>query len=236
MSAPRGQVLLLPGAGAGGWEWMRWCAVLEQAGFTSHPLDLVPGGDGLAATQWADYVAQACAAAAALAPPRVVVGASLGGLLALAVSERVACAALVLVNPLPPLPEAAALPARAPYPAIVPWRREARLAGTRRALPDADDATCLYAFRHWRDESGAVLNSAYAGIALTSFAGPSLLIATDGDTDVPPALTAQLAQRLGASLLRLPGSHVGPLLGRQAVDCAAQAVAWLNTRPEFRTD
>ena len=44
-----------------------------------------------------------------------------------------------------------------------------------------------------------------------------------------PALTAALATEWEASLLRATAvSHVGPLLGRGAADCAAQARAWLS--------
>ena len=66
-------------------------------------------------------------------------------------------------------------------------------ASTRRALPDADDATALFAFRHWRDESGAVLREAQAGIEVAAPRCPVLCIASAQDEDVPPALTAALA-------------------------------------------
>ncbi|MBB5015979.1 alpha/beta hydrolase [Rehaibacterium terrae] len=225
--------LFVHGAGGGGWEWTVWKRVFAAHGWRTAAPDLLPTPGGLAVTRLPDYLAQTVAAAGALPPPRVLVGASLGGLLALMAAERVAPAALVLVNPLPPAPFAAELPACAPHPAIVPWGREATLAGTRRALPDADEATCLYAFRRWRDESGAVLNAARAGIEVAPPACPVLAIASSDDEDVPPTLTARFADAIGADLLRVPGSHVGPLLGRQAAAVAAQTVAWLNARAGF---
>ena len=90
--------------------------------------------------------------------PRVLVGASLGGLLVLDAADG--ADAVVLVNPLPPVPWHVDMPAR-DWPDVVPWRRAARLSGTREAMPDADDATALFAFRHWRDESGTVLREAW---------------------------------------------------------------------------
>ena len=69
--------------------------------------------------------------------PRALVGASLGGLIAMACADG--ADALVLVNPLPPAPWAERLPSSR-WPDLVPWRRDARLASTRRALPDSDDA------------------------------------------------------------------------------------------------
>ena len=53
-------------------------------------------------------------------------------------------------------------------------------------------------------------------------------MASADDTDVPAQRSAALAADLGATLLRLRGSHVGPLLGRQAAASAALAVEWLN--------
>lgn len=158
----------------------------------------------------------------------MLVGASLGGLLALMAAPRVRPAAIVLVNTMPPAPWHAMLPAREPYPDVIPWRREASLEGTRRAMPDADDAACLYAFERWRDESGAVMNAARNGIAVQRPGCPVLVMASEFDADVPPAASAQLAREWGATLMPLPGaSHVGPLLGRRAAAHAALAASWL---------
>jgi pimeloyl-ACP methyl ester carboxylesterase len=120
------------------------------------------------------------------------------------------------------------LPGASPPGDVVPWGREASLAGTRRALPDADDLAALHAFRRWRDESGLALRQACAGVHCADAAAPVLVMASTDDTDVPPERSAALAGALHASLLHLPGSHVGPLLGRQAAGAAAQAVEWLN--------
>lgn len=225
--------LFVHGAGGGAWEWNIWARVFAAHGWRVAAPDLVAVSEGLAATRLEDYRAQVIAAAGALPAPCALVGASLGGLLALMAAERVAPAALVLVNPLPPAPFHRELPARADYPAIVPWGREASLGGTRRALPDADESTCLYAFRRWRDEAGAVLNAVRAGIDVASPACPVLAIAATADDDVPPALTARFAAASGADLLRVAGGHVDPLLGRGAAAVAAQAVVWLNARGGF---
>jgi len=218
--------LLVHGAGGGGWEWNVWRGVFEAAGFRVAAPDLMPAPAGLVATRFADYQAQVHAALAALPRPRVLVGASLGGLLALSAAER--ADAMVLVNPLPPAPWHAGLPAR-DWPDMVPWQRDARLSGTRRALPDADDATTLHAFRHWRDESGAVLREAHGGVAAERPACPVLCVVSRHDEDVPPAGTLAMAGAWGADVLQtLSGSHVGPLLGREAAGIALQAVEWLN--------
>jgi pimeloyl-ACP methyl ester carboxylesterase len=95
-------------------------------------------------------------------------------------------------------------------------------------MPDADDAARLFAFRRWRDESGAVLRAAQSGIALAKPACPTLLLASECDDDVPLATSRDLAAFLGAELRVLAGaSHVGPLLGRDAAACADAARRWL---------
>lgn len=214
-------VVLVHGAGAGGWEWAAWARVFAAAGHVVAAPDLAPAPAGLAATGFDDYLAQVRAWVAASPRPRVLVGASLGGLLAAAAADGVD--ALVLVNPLPP----AGLPGGDPVPELVPWGRRASLAGTRRALPGADDAAALFAFRCWRDESGRVLREARAGRPVPRPAVPVLVIASDGDTDVPPAASAALAADWGASLWRVPGGHVDPLLGRQAPALAEAVLGWI---------
>lgn len=220
--------LLVHGAGAGGWEWNAWRGVFGAAGIRVEAPDLAPSAAGLEHTGLGDYLQQVRDALRRLPRPRALAGASLGGLLAAMAADD--ADALVLVNPLPPAPWHAQLPPRE-WPGIVPWRRDARLASTRRAVPDADDASALFAFRHWRDESGAVMRAAYAGVDIEPPACPVLCIASQLDEDVPPALTAALALAWNADLLRVDAlSHAGPLLGRDAAKAAAQALAWLSAR------
>jgi len=222
------RAVLVHGAGGGGWEWNVWRRVFAAHGFQVEALDLRPTDAGLESTGLDDYAGQVRDALTKSPGPSVLVGASLGGLLAMACAE--AADALVLVNPLPPAPWSERLPRRE-SPGVVPWRRDARLASTRRALPDSDDATALFAFRRWRDESGAVLRQAHAGLLLDAPTCPTLCIASAQDEDVPPDLTAEFARAWEADLLRVasPG-HVGPLLGRDAAPVATQAAAWVSTR------
>jgi len=220
--------LFVHGAGAGGWEWNAWRGVFAASGLQVAAPELVPSSSGLENTGFDDYLQQVRISLRGMPRPRALIGASLGGLLAAATSDD--ADALVLVNPLPPSPWHAQLPQRE-WPEIVPWRRDARLSSTRRALPDADDATALFAYRHWRDESGAVMRAAYAGVALDRPACPVLCIASQLDEDVSPTLTAALALAWQADLLRAPAiSHAGPLLGRHAADLAVQVLAWLSAR------
>ncbi len=224
----KASVLFIHGAGGGGWEWNIWTRVFQAHGFYVHAPDCLPSTAGLANTTLQDYQLQMQQHLSAINSPKIIVGASLGGLLALMNADQVD--AMVLINPMPPAPFHLQIPTREKYPDIIPWQSSASLQGTRRALFDCDDMTCLYAFRHWRDESGAVMNAAMAGVTIVQPVCPVLLMASEQDKDVPFSASKTFASNLNASFINLPtSSHVGPLLGRTAMQCALQAVAFLNS-------
>jgi pimeloyl-ACP methyl ester carboxylesterase len=223
-------VVAVHGAGGGGWEWGVWARALGRRGFEVIAPDLMPGAKGIEKTSFMDYRSQVMDWCGGVRASVVLVGASLGGLLALSAAPLVKPVAIVLVNPLPP----AGVLARPLYdvrPPVVPWARERSLAATRRAMPDADDAARLYALRRWRDESGAVLNEARDGIAVDPPRCPVLLLASELDADVPPVAARALAVRFSADFRTVAGaSHVGPLLGRSAADSARDVGDWLAAR------
>jgi pimeloyl-ACP methyl ester carboxylesterase len=221
------RALLLHGAGGGGWQWDVWRAVFTAAGVDVRAPSLQPAPGGPEHTTLDDYRAQALAAARALGPSPLLVGASLGGLLALATAAELRCTAVVLVNPLPPAPEAALLPGP-PRPARIPWRSRGRFAATVAAMPEADAAARIHAWRRWRDESGAAVNAAHAGLRLPDPKCPLLVIASRDDRSVPPVASRALAQRLGGSLLHVDGGHLAPLHGRAAAEVARLAIRWMN--------
>lgn len=227
-------VVMLHGAGGGAWEWNVWRRVFVAAGHEVRCPELMPVDAGLEATRFHDYLDQAEAAVGDFGD--VVIGASLGGLLALAVAARRPCRALILVNPMPPAPESALVAPRAAYPSRIPWGRGASLSGTRAALPDADPATWHYALRRWRDESGAVMNEARRGLAFDLPNCPGAVLASEDDEEIARDVSKALARRLKADFWSVSGSHVGPLLGHAAVYCAEQSVRWLNGSAGFRTD
>jgi len=220
-------VLFLHGAGGGGWEWNIWQRIFQAHGFNVHAPDLLPSSAGLEKTSLQEYSQQVQQHLLTMDSPKIIIGASLGGLLALMNAEL--AGALILVNPMPPAPLHLQMAPKEKYSAIIPWRKNASLAGSRRALFDSDEMTCLFAFRHWRDESGAVMNAAMAGIEVTQAICPVLVMASELDIDVAFSVTKNLADKLNASFIVLPKtSHVGPLLGRNAAQFALQAVAFLN--------
>ncbi len=227
MSKPT--VLFLHGAGGGAWEWNIWIRVFRTHGFHCHAPDLLPSTSGLENTSLEEYSHQVRQHVLEMDSPKVIVGASLGGLLALMQSE--AADAVVLINPMPPAPWHTQMPAHEKYPLTIPWQTNASLARTRRALFDGDEMTCLYAFRHWRNESGNVMNEAMQGVEVVRPECPLLVMASEQDTDVPFTVSRDFAENMNATFIQLPDtSHVGPLLGKTAARCALQTVAFLNSR------
>lgn len=224
MNANVKKALCIHGAGGGAWEWNIWRRVFAAHAWQMATPDLQPVAAGIAATRLADYVEQAAAHARATSAS-VLIGASLGGLLALMSASRIDARALVLINPLPPAGISPILTSR-DYPDLVPWGSERSLASTQRALPDADAAARLYALRRWRDESGAVLREACVPLVMPSC--PMLVLASEYDNDVPAQTSRALAEACGAQIELLHGaSHVGPLLGRDAHAAALRALQWL---------
>ena len=65
-SAQRGTALLVHGAGGGGWEFDLWREAFTSKRWRFVAPDLEPGRSGLAATTFADYVAQTTSQAADL--------------------------------------------------------------------------------------------------------------------------------------------------------------------------
>jgi pimeloyl-ACP methyl ester carboxylesterase len=225
---PERAVVCVHGAGGGGWEWGIWARAFAVSGRGVLAPDLAPARGGLAATRLADYRAQVAAWCRASSAGGVdLIGASLGGLLALIVAREVHARTLVLVNPMPP----AGSPSAGQSPAVIRWRSGASLHGTRRAIPDADEAACAFAFRRWRDESGKVLDEARAGLVVDPPDCPVLVIASEHDLDVPSESSRALAAMLGADFECVAGaSHVGPLLGHSAARTAMRVADWLAAR------
>lgn len=220
-------VLFVHGAGGGGWEWNIWVRIFQAHGFDVQAPDLLPSVKGLADTSLEDYQRQIQQHVSAINSPRIIIGASLGGLLALINADH--ADAIILINPMPPAPWHAQVPEREYYPAVIPWQSRGSLRGTHRSLVDCDAVTCLYAFRHWRDESGAAMNAAMAGVDIIRPNCPVLVMGSEQDKDVPFSVSKNLAKSLNAAFINLPeSSHVGPLLGKAASRCALDSVAFLN--------
>jgi pimeloyl-ACP methyl ester carboxylesterase len=157
-----------------------------------------------------------------------LVGASMGGPLALKVAERTPVSALVLVNSIPPAGTPGWPIRDAEFPPVIPWSASP-LESTRASLSDADEGTIRWAHVRWHDESGAVMCALYEGIPAACPIVPILVIVGEDDDEVPADVGLALGKRLAADTMVFSGvSHVGALLGRRAGLIARLACGWLE--------
>lgn len=220
--------LMIHGAGGGAWEYDFWRPQFTAAGYQVIAHDLMPSTHGLAATTFEDYLLQVTR----WAPPQsrlILIGASMGGILALKAAETLQPAALVLVNSVPPADVGPVRP-RKSYPPIIEWSK-GTLEGTRESLFDSDEAIIQWAWQRWRDESGTVLTQTATGIVAQPPTCPSLVVLSEQDTDIPYQTGLALAHWAQADVLLYRGmSHVGPLLSRRAEEVARTVLAWCAAR------
>ena len=166
--------------------------------------DLIPVHGGYGKTQLSDYLKQVvswCPSKGSV----VLVGASMGGRLALEAAPRVHPVAVVLVNSVPP---SGHNPRH--FPPVVKWAN-GPFKDTVDSMPDSDEATIHWAWKRWRDESGLVMEALSRGGSVEDPRCPVIVVIGEKDTDVPPALSRAVATRFHARVLSYPGmSHVGP--------------------------
>ena len=224
--APKATVVMIHGAGGGGWEYDLWKPVFEKAGYRVVARDLLPAVGGLTATRFEDYLRQV-QMWRPVSGKVILVGASMGGLLAMKSAELESPIAMVLVNSTTP---AGVGPLRkgALAPPVIRWAN-GPLRDTEISMPDSDRKTILWAWKKWRDESGAVLNEIRKGIPVRKPSCRTLVVIGEKDTDILPSTSRRLAKWAGAEVLTYPGmSHVGPLMGTRARKVAGDTVAWLG--------
>lgn len=220
---------MVHGAGGGAWEWLIWQRVFSAAGVQSHAFDLMPNG-ALEKTHYTDYVTQVRRQIQEY-EPSVLIGASLGGLLAAEalvgeqiINQASTVRALILAAPMLKT-GVAGTEIAAP---LKRWAHASEFSKTARALPDADSASIAFAHARWRDESASVLNSAYAGRDFPIAKRAGLMLIAEQDQDVPEAGLRTWAFSEQMDVHRVRGaSHAGLLLGGFAAATAELALRWV---------
>ena len=243
-------VIMVHGAFCGGWIFEHFRKPFEAAGLKVVALDL-PGhaeGDpahavtGVSMTDYARAVAKACAAEP---EPPILIGHSMGGLVAQLASRRCDLAGLVLLAPSPPwgvasstieeAVSAVSLHMMGPFwiQAIAPDGRLARTYSVDRlAKPDRDAAVA-----RMRPESGRALWETlnwWMDPLMTTSLGPgplkvrSLVMSGSRDVIHPPSTVRQTAERIGGAYLEWPGmSHWLP--GEPGwEEVAAAVLTWMG--------
>ena len=224
------RALMVHGAGGGAWEWLIWQRVFVAHGAQTHAFDLTANG-ALEATRYSHYLAQVRSQIEQY-EPSVLIGASLGGLLAaeaLRIDARQTTSVRALILAAPMLKSATGIDIAGAKIAgtIKRWAHATELAKTARALPDADSAAIAFAHARWRDESASVLNTAYAGRNFASGACATLMLIAEHDRDISNVGLRSWANAEQMDLQCVRGaSHTGLLLGQYAAATAELAYRW----------
>lgn len=237
-------ILLLHGACSQPAHLDAWQAFFAAAGYACMAPALpghVPDDPGaLARLRMKDYLAAVVAAHAECERPPIVIGHSLGGLLAQQLAAQVDCAAIVLVASLPPGPlpmTALAAPHFLPLAPLVLLGRPLRPTRiglemlTLHDLAVAEREEILPDFVH---ESGRVYRSLVFGLARVDSAAvrcPVLVVHGKSDRLVPLSTGRKLAKRYGAEIVALPGHGHWLIAGSLLETAAAPVLDWIESLP-----
>lgn len=244
MAAP---IVMVHGAFCGGWAFEAFRAPFEAAGHTVLTPDLRGHGEdagsvaGLSMTDYAKDIATLCAG---LPEPPILIGHSLGGLVAQLAARRAPLKALILLAPSPPwgvsgssMEEAVTafglMMGAAFSQSISPDRTLMRTYSLDR-MPSAEREAAV---QRLRPESGRALWEALnwwldpfmtTSVGTGPIEAPCLVMVGQRDVVHPPMTARQTAQRLGADYVEMAGmSHW--LLGETGwQEVATQAWDWLE--------
>jgi pimeloyl-ACP methyl ester carboxylesterase len=232
-------VVLIHGAANSSGVWRFWRERLEAQGFPTRTPDLRGHGaapcEDLGRVSMADYVADVQAVVAQLPAPPVLVGWSMGGLVALmygAVAPTLGVLALGPSTPGPLLEDPAAAP---PTPGI--YGPEAYgitdvTAPTQPTMPDLEPEEIGVALTSLGPESAFARQERRRGVWFPPRGVTDAILVAAGERDesFPPRACRRVARFLGAEYVELPGaSHWGLVLNRRALDAAWPAIAaWLT--------
>lgn len=218
-NATRAPVLFLPGLFAGAWCFEQWQRRFAAARHPSFALDL-RGREGsrpvddIGRVRLQDYVDDALEATLFLGRP-IVVGHSMGGLLAQAVAERGLSSATVLICAAPPRGISVATPRLMlkqlrHLPAMLACRplegsREEHYELSMHRMPRSEADSALAQFI---PDSGRVARDISLGaltVDASRITAPMLVVAAAEDRFVAPRIGRQLARKYGAELREYQG-------------------------------
>ena len=232
-------VVLIHGAANSSGVWRFWRERLEGQGFPTRALDLRGHGsapcEDLGRVSMADYVADVQTVVAQLPAPPVLVGWSMGGLVALmygAIAPTLGVLALGPSTPGPMLESPAAAP---PAPGV--YGPEAYgitdvTVPAQPTMPDLDTEEIGVALASLGPESAFARQERRRGVWFPPRGVTDTILVAAGERDesFPPRACRRVARFLGAEYVELSGaSHWGLVLNRRALDAAWPAItAWLT--------
>ena len=228
-------LLFIAGAYHGAWCYAGWLRACRAAGIACAALDYRGHGNlagaGLALDTGVEaYAEDAVAAAQSFAAAPLLVGHSLGGLVAMAAAMRTPLAGLVLVAPSPPgnLPGARALP---PVDETQLRPVPARTEVLERFLGGHDGPHVDACMARLCPESPRALNQRYrlsVSIDATRITAPALVIEAGLDCGLrhPAGQDQAIADFLGGEFVHLAGAPHCMMLGPSSLPALASILDW----------
>jgi pimeloyl-ACP methyl ester carboxylesterase len=226
-------VLLVHGAVSSAPIWRRWQILLAEGGWSSVAVDLRGHGASepvdLANVGMDDYLDDVLQIAATLPAPPVILGWSMGGLLALRFTEVAPSIGCIALAPSPPARERTAdIEIRRGVFDAAEYGITSRDPEQQRAMPDLDLEDRRLALDSLSLESRRARDERAAGVPVTDVPVPILLLIGEADRQFGPTTYGDF--HLPADRLLVPGaSHWGLVLGENALDFVRDPVlAWLD--------
>lgn len=243
-------ILFIHGAFTRAQRWQPWLSYFRKAGYTclapSLPAHDPPDMEALARLTFDDYVDAMVAAHATLDAPPIIIGSSMGGLIAQHVAVRTKSAGLVLISSAPPWRGGGKIGA-APYalfyaiPIAAGWAlRGNKDAARKLVLHDLSPAEQDFFLAIFADESGKAYRTMVTGgapIPEGAMKCPVLCLSAGADRLFKPVVAERLAAFYKARHLVFPGGHTlasGALLE----PIGAAIIDWIETiaSPSFQPD
>jgi pimeloyl-ACP methyl ester carboxylesterase len=243
-TSDRPPIVLVHGAANSGLVWTFWQQALAEQGWASYTIDLRGHGRSaaidLSHTSMYDYAADVRTLALQLKRPPVIIGWSMGGLVALVAAANGLASACVALAP--------SAPARHSNPAAnlrtgefgpEEYGIRDRNPDEQRAMPDLDREERIIALSSLGKESRLARDERQAGVVIESIPCPLLIVTGTADTQWPRERYHDLW--LKAEFLSVEGvSHWGLVLNRRALVTMVHGVLhWLAgtlLEPQMNTD
>jgi pimeloyl-ACP methyl ester carboxylesterase len=213
--------------------WSFWQPMLAEAGWPSYALDLRGHGRSvridLSHTSMHDYATDVHLLALQLKRPPVIMGWSMGGLIAMMVAATGVASACVALAPSTPARQVdATVRLRTGEFGPEEYGIRDRNPDEQRAMPDLDREERLVALSSLGQESRRARDERKAGIVIESIACPLLIVTGSADTQWPRARYQDLW--LKADYLSVEAtSHWGLVLNRRALQTLVPTVLrWME--------